>query len=332
MGRDEMLAMLLGMLAAKGRQEALLGSDLTPAREAFARMAPQKSEVHAYFETPLSGERGLDVHCIVSKSAAFNAAPSNADPVWQDVVRWLYDVQSQNSDLNSVSVMAEADTSRNASARPGIGLIQRSATQLVEPFLALAGEAPKASAWDRFARNLPQGWKTSYVGIFLGRPQGLLRVNAHPARRDALPLGQALEAFGYDVDERSLEVLQRLAEMPRSFDLQLDLDEQGQARGVLGLELYVEGGDKTSLLSDDGRGARIMALLQELGIADERWKTLADADMSRRVPVPVDGRLESCSLSLRKYSLKVKYADGEIGHAKAYLRGDAMLDEGEWEL
>ena len=52
MGRDEMLGMLLGMFAAKGRQEALLGSDLTPVRETFARMAPQKSEVHAYFETP----------------------------------------------------------------------------------------------------------------------------------------------------------------------------------------------------------------------------------------------------------------------------------------
>ena len=36
MGRDEMLGMLLGMLAAKGRQEALLGSDLVPVREAFA--------------------------------------------------------------------------------------------------------------------------------------------------------------------------------------------------------------------------------------------------------------------------------------------------------
>ena len=124
MGSEALFGVLCGILAAQGREEALLGDDLPRVRRAFALMVPNSDEVHAYFEIPLLGSPGLDVHCALSHVDADVCVPEGADPLWRSVVRWFSQVGPIHTGYNDVAVMAEADTSGGLLGQAGVYLVQ----------------------------------------------------------------------------------------------------------------------------------------------------------------------------------------------------------------
>ena len=320
--RDMLFSVLCGMLAARGRDESLLGDDRAEAQSAFARMMPELGRIHAYFEVPLTGERGLDVHCCVDDAVPASCVSDSADPAWKDALAWFSGIAPVQAKSGRVQLMAEADTSMNPCARPGTYLIQRERHDLVEPYLAAVKEDGRFSGWQDYCARLPRGWKTSYVGLFPGRAGDHLRVNAHPSG-EALCLEEVLTKLGLSVDKESLDLCQELVTGALGYDIQLDIDDRGVPLPDFALEVFLEGTLPPRVPEDDGRVERVFAHMEASGAADARWHHLMGADVSRRVTLPHAGAMIPCAVSLRTFSAKVRFSGGKPFLSKAYLRGDA---------
>ena len=132
------------------------------------------------------------------------------------------------------------------------------------------GEPKKVVAWQRFVRRLPAGWAKTYVGLFPGRHNGLLRANAHPATMDSMSVRKAWEPLGVSHNGTTDELCRKLLACVRGLDTQLDVDESGELQDPFGLEFFL-GNSADESLSDGGPANRAMALFQESGLADERW-------------------------------------------------------------
>ena len=322
MQRNRLFDILCGMLAAKGRDETLFGGKLDVARHAFCRMAPEGDLVHAYFELPLLGSPALDVHCSLTHNQSAGPLGDGASDVWQSALAWFRDAGPFETRADEVVMMAEADTGTGETSQTGMYLIQRERADLVAPFLVAVGEPGKVVAWQRFARRLPQGWTTTYVGLFPKRSNGLLRVNAHPATADAASVREAWDCLGVSHNSEADGLCRELLACANGMDVQLDVDDLGIARGPFGLEFFLGDSAAESLL-DECSGKRAMALLEEAGLADERWRHAADACLSRCTALPSEHGLEPCVVSVRPFSVKFKVLDGNPLPAKLYLRGDA---------
>lgn len=326
MGKDMLFDILYGMLGAKGREQALLGKGKACAKRAFALMAPEGGRVNAYFELPLLGEPSFDVHCSVNDSTRRLPAPSGGDAMWLAALSWFAGLGSIDSEHGDVLLMAEVDAGDGHSGRPGIYLIQQGRPDLVAPFLEAIGKPEKIAAWNSYRARLPQGWQTTYVGLFPSRPGALLRVNAHPADGMAVGLDAALEKLGLPAGDEAPDLCHSLLSAGGlGFDLQLDVDDDGNPQEDYGLEVYLEGQRKAASAQKDTAARRVFALMEACGAADERWRHLEGVDISKQIALPRDGGMESCAVSIRLFSAKLKMTGGRPQLAKAYLRGDALV-------
>lgn len=319
MVRDSLFEMLYYALAAQGRQKTLVGNDMSLARQAFGRMAPAMQEAHPLFEMPLVGEPSLDVIVGLNKNGSL-VAPKGADPAWRGAIEWLHNATSEKAE---VVVMAEADASDGQTGQTGLYLIYRERSDLVLPFLQAIGAVGHYDAWEAFRSRLAPDWTTSYVGVFPGREDGLLRVNARPRWRPATPLPEALGRLGVRDSTGVAESYGDAMGRAWGFDIQLDLDASGTHRGTWGLEFYNE----EQMYSPEYRGMDplLMAHMEDLGVADSRWRALEAFPVARYVTVPMAGAAVPCMMSLRVHSTKVKFPEGAQPYGKVYVRGDAIV-------
>ncbi len=139
MERNRLFDLLCGMLGARGRDDALFGGDLDAARGAFCRMTPDASLIHAYFEMPLQGDPGFDVHCAVTCEQVETTLDVEAGGAWHNALAWFCDAGPFLT-ADEAFLMAEADTSAGCSMQSGMYLIQGARKDLVEPFLNVVGE------------------------------------------------------------------------------------------------------------------------------------------------------------------------------------------------
>ena len=303
------------MLGARGRDDALFGGDLDAARDAFCRMTPDANLIHAYFEMPLQGDPGLDVHCAVTCEQVETALDVGAGGAWRNALAWFCDAGPFLT-ADEAFLMAEADTSAGRSMQSGMYLIQGARKDLVEPFLSVVGEHEKFATWERFLRRLPTGWDTTYTGLFPGRAERLLRVNTRPVRAEAVRVREALGSLGVAYDDGVLDLCRELVSCVHNVDVQLDVDEDGCPRGAFGLEFSLQGGGMECT----------MDVLENAGLADGRWCLAADACRSMRIALPGAHGLEPCLVSVRPFSTKFKVFRGKLQPAKLYLRGDASFE------
>ena len=103
----------------------------------------------------------------------------------------------------------------------------------------------------------------------------------------------------------------------------MDVDEEGVPAGAFALELYLEEQRAATLVCDKRRIEEVLAQLEELGVADARWRSLVDVEFSRQVSLPSGGALVPYAVSVRPFSVKVRFKDGKPLSAKVYLRADA---------
>lgn len=129
-------------------------------------------------------------------------------------------------------------------------------------------------------------------------------------------------------DDASLGLCRDLLAETRDFDLQLDVDDDGCPAPDFGLESYLRAKPSLSPWTD-GYAERVFRMLEACGVADDRWRHLAGAEISKRATLPMPDGPASCIFSLRLISAKVKFAQGRPALAKVYLHGDAyVLEEG----
>lgn len=327
MGKNVMFSVLCGMLCAKGRDEALLDHGTEEVRQAFSRMMPKSDAIDAYFEVPLIGKRGIDVICSLGKPVRKEQVPEAVDGAWSAALAWFSDIATMKTEKGNVQLLAEMDLVSGMASRLGTYLIQCDRADLVGPYLAVVGEAAWLSAWESFCTRLPRGWETTYVGLFPGRGDNLLRVNAHPAHDGAVGFTEALSHLGLAANEEAIALCRSVLDSSSGFDLQLDVDDGGRPVADFALEARLEGKLLSMSPWEDGRAQRVFSLMEESGAADGRWSTLEQVDISKQLLLPTPDGLQTCSMSLRTYSAKVRFTSGRPALAKAYLRGEALLSD-----
>ena len=318
---------LYRVAAAGGRGEALLGNSVELARPAYERTLIGSGYPHAYLEFPLRGDPCFDllsVHQSVEPGARF--APG-AGVGRQDMFDWFASLQVADGE---VACGLELDTSSGQGDRAGVYLQQRSHTDLVEPFLASIGEAARARSYLEVLSRMPKGWPPAYVGLFPGRPGTPLRLGGYMSKPDLRRcasdpklLGKRFQRIGFSAfDDRMLERCSALMRLAPSVDFQFDIMTDGSLGSTFGLSLSfakVRPREAKACMTD-GYGARLMDVLQGWGLADDRWRLIADAVFARRAEFERDdgstGQLALCVLL--NYA-KVKFVDGVARPAKFYL-------------
>ena len=317
---------LYAIAAGGGREQALFGSSIELARPAYIRSLIGDDYPSAYLEFPLLGEPCFDiltVHGFAKKGDRF--APG-AGFGRQAMFDW-FDGVCDGPDL---SCGIELDTSSGETEQAGVYFQQRTRTELVGPFLESIGESGRLTGYLDVMDRLPDGWPASYIGLFPGRPGTPLRIGGYMSSaarsafaRDPRKLGDHFRRIGFAAFDK--EMLWDCAEfmgLAPSVDFQFDIFPDGTLGPTFGLSLSFNDTKPRQAheCMTTGYGARICEKMQEWGLADDRWKLIADAAFARHIPFEredgTEGRLALCVLF--NYA-KIKFTDAKARPGKFYL-------------
>ena len=131
-------------------------------------------------------------------------------------------------------------------------------------------------------------------------------------------------------DGEMLSRCSALLSLAPSVDFQFDIMPDGTLSDVFGLSLSFNETKprEARVCMESGYGASICRTLQEWGLADERWRLIADAVFARHVPFErEDGSQGRFALCCMLNYVKVKFAGAVAQPAKFYL----TLSAGEVE-
>ena len=310
-----------------GREEALFGNSIELARGAYERTLIGDGYPSAYLEFPLLGEPCFDllsVHGEVSPEAQF--AP-DAGFGYQAMFDWYSGVRAEDDNL---SCGIELDTSVGETERAGVYLQYRKRPELVVPFLESVGEGTRADSYLITLDRMPEGWPPAYVGLFPGRSGTPLRIGGYlgpevqaACAADPAFLANQFDRIGFSAyDDEMLSQCTEFLTLAPSVDFQFDIMPDGSLSDTFGLSLSFNETKPRQAREcmEDGYGARICRTLQEWGLADDRWKLIAEAAFARHVPFDRDdgtqGRFALCCLF--NYA-KVKFSNAKARPAKFYL-------------
>ena len=276
-----------------------------------------------YFEIPLSGEPRFDLQVCIDRAMLAPGAqlPEGAPAQLQSAIDWLL-----ADEAGVVGVDFAFDVSKDDTCTPQIiAFTNGCQTADLDAFFACAGDAAAARRYEAADRRAPQGWRSWYTGLLpqrSGRPVRLdyfvdKAVTARYAR-DVGDLAKDLEQMGYAAGPFELERCVDLLEHPFALNIQLDVTDDGSLGPVLGYNAAFGrlGAGAARSSCADGGIARIMELVERWGLADSRWRHLADCCLGRAVPLP-DGHV----LIIRSAPtfLKVRMTPDSLLDAKVYV-------------
>lgn len=318
---------LYSIAAGDGRGEALFGNSFGIARGAYERTLIGEGYPGAYIEFPLLGSPGFDllsVHDTVRPGSRF--APG-AGFGYQAIFDWFSGICDRGV---NASCGIELDTSVGETERAGVYLQYRKHTDLIAPFLESIGEEARTESFLAVANRMPEGWPPAYVGLFPGRAGTPLRIGGYlgdaiqkACADDPALLAAQFDQIGFSAyDGEMLSRCSTFMSLAPSVDFQFDIMPDGTLSDVFGLSLSFNETKprEARVCMESGYGARICRILQEWGLADERWKLIAGAAFARHVPFErEDGSQGRFALCCMLNYAKVKFAGGVAQPAKFYL-------------
>ncbi|MDO4806056.1 MAG: hypothetical protein Q4A07_02285 [Coriobacteriales bacterium] len=322
--RDMLYLILYALAARNGREAALFGDCASLAHEAFTRSLAGEAFPTLWFELPLMGEPWFDLHVLASRDdlsadMRFLACETGGQ---SELFAWF--VQEKHAAVVKQLALSY-DVSRGDIDRPAVQLLVRAKdTDVVCEFLEVADRPDLAPAYRDFASRIPQDWFACYTGVFPGRPEMGLRVECipHPSRylayaQDVSLLAADLRAAGLqDPSNRLLEYCTRLA--PWRLEFQFDLDEHGVVGPTFGTSVHCDSlvGPKNARLYDpNGAAGAIFGMVENWGLADDRWHLLDDLAFAKNVSHEGDTRCLYCCPSM----IKLRWRDGMPVDAKLYI-------------
>ena len=323
----EAFDVLYAMAAGDGRGEALFGDSIGLARPVYERTLIGDGYPVAFLEFPLLGEPCFDllsVHGFVKPGARF---ASGAGFGYQGMLDWFSHICDPGE---TVGCGIELDTSIGEAERAGVYLQQFARHELVTPFLECVGEAGRAQAYFDTLARMPEGWLPAYVGLFPGREGAPMRIGGYMDRTELVRCAEGPECLGDRFREIGFSafdvpMLERCTEFMRlapSVDFQFDIMADGSVGDTFGLSLSFNETmpREARACMGSGYGAELMQTLQDWGLADDRWRLIADAAFARHVGYErEDGSEGRFALCIRFNYAKVKFKACEPQPAKFYL-------------
>ena len=323
------------LAAGNGRGAALFGDSIELARPAYERTLIGDSYPTFYLEFPLLGNPCFDLLSVHGDLKPGSSFVPGAGFGYQGMIDWFAQAER---DPDEVSCGIEIDASSGETEKAGVYLQQRRQHELVAPFLESVGEGARAQSYLDVLARMPEGWPPAYVGLFPGRAGTPLRIGGYMrseelarCEEDPRYLAERFDAIGFTAYDGPM--LERCCEFMRevpAIDFQFDIMPDGSLSDVFGLSLSFNEAKPRQAREcmEEGYGARLMELLESWGLADARWRLIADAVIARHVPVELeDGSEARFALIVRLNYAKVKFKACAPQPAKFYLTCKAGLLE-----
>ena len=323
-------------LADEGRGASLLGDCVERARTCALPFLACNQFPSVYFEFPLAGDPFLDVTLLYGKLEPGTRIDSPAASGCERLLDWYANAYDKH---HNISFGFELDTSKQQLPAAAIHFQPRTHTSLVEPFFDAIGEPERAHLYLDLAERMPKGWELAFFGLFRGRPNSPLRVCGYlhvetvlPYTKDPSLLASVFDDIGFSAyDEAMLgQIATLLGTSSSGFDYQFDIYPDGSLGDTFAIDvqLQVEKPEAVRATMENGEGGRIMQLFEDWGIADDRWKSLADIAFARKLPqIKDDGTDTSFSFTLMPGWTKVRWRKCALQPAKYYYLGSAGLLE-----
>ncbi len=326
---DRMLVFdaLYALAAQDGREEALFGKSLGAARAAYERTLIGKEYPSVILEFPLAGSPGFDLLTGYTRVEPGERFAPGAGYGRQDLFDWFSRVSPRFPD---VGCGFEIDTSSGGGDRAGVYLQHFGHRELAAPFLQSIAEEARAPLLEAVADRMPEGWPPAYMGLFPGRPGAPMRIGGYMGEKelrrcaeDPAHLKKCLGQIGYRDDDLGMpERCARLMRLVPGVDFQFDILPDGSLGDTFGLSLSFNRIRPREFREcmETGYGREVMELLQEWGLADERWRRIADAVFARVVDYDrEDGSAGRFALCVLPNYAKVRFRKGLPRDAKFYL-------------
>ena len=322
---QQAFTILYALAAMNGREEALFGRSMAAAKEAFARSTACEDFPEVWFELPLAGEPWLDLHVAHWKTAfapgmSFGAENTGGFP---EVFSWFAESPSVRQ------LILSWDTGTGNSTVPAVQMLTSGrSTEFPCAFLRSAGQADLQEAYRAFVRRMPQSWFACYTGVFPARERSFVRVECIPApsrqrayAADASLLEADLRQAGIgSLGATAVARCHELACSPFPIEFQFDVLPDGKLGDTFSASLRFAcppGQEDWPAFDPKGAAGEAMRRVEEWGLADERWRLLADTIFAKRLT------REGASMTLFNYPafIKIRWRDSEPLDAKAYLVG-----------
>lgn len=317
---------LYSLASADGRGDALFGDSIVYAGKVVERSLIGSSIPSFYLEFPLLGRPCFDILTVYDKVDPGACFAEGAGYGYQKMFDWF----SHLPESHGASCAIEVDTGSGETECAGVYMQQRRRKDLVAPFLESVGEDARAGSYLKFMERLPQGMSAAYAGLFPGREGSPMRIGGYMdkafidnASDDTSVLDRAFSSVGFgDHDPGMLELCSRLLAMSPAADYQFDIYPDGSVGDVFGLSLSFNDvlPNEAAECMNSGFGKDIMTTIQDLGLADDRWKMIAGASMGKGITVKkTDGREVFLVFAIRLNYVKIKFKAGVPVFSKFYL-------------
>ena len=332
----ETFDILYTLCSQDGREAALFGDSAALVRPVIEKCLIGDVYPSFYVEFPLKGTPSFDVLTVYSEIPPGTKFAPGCGFGYQAMYDWFSSLPSGHG----TSCALEMDTSTGETERAGIYFQYRSKTELIAPFLKSVGEEKRLSSYMKLLNNLPSGMPPAYIGLFPGRENSPMRIGGYMqnnlireiAKRPAL-LGECFDAINFKAyDDNMIEYCREIFALAPGIDFQFDVYPDGNLGDVFGLSFSFNNIRPSQAVEcmKSGVGAKFMTLLESRGLADDRWKLIADAALGKGVPFErSDGNLGLFALIIHFNYAKIKFRAGKAVSAKFYLimRGQELTDE-----
>ena len=330
---------LLLQAADEGRGPILFGDSLARARESALPFMIGREFPDVYLEHPLSGAPSLDVTVLLGQIDAGTRIESPAAGEHAAILDWYASVKREH---DCVTCGFELDTKEDALSTAAVHFQPRAHEELVRPFCEAAGALQAAGLYLGQVARMPAGWPLSFFGMFRGRLESPLRVCGYldgaekaACAADPAHLADAFDAAGFSAYDGAMldRASALLAAAPGGTDFQFDVLPDGSLGPTFAIDVQfgIEQPEAVQNAFDVGAGARVMGLLEEWGVADDRWRYAVASAFARAIPVELDGGgTGRFAFALMPQWAKARWAGGELRPAKLYhLAHAGLLDGGK---
>lgn len=318
---------IYALAARDGREAALFGGCASLAHDAFCASVTGEPFPEVWFEIPLLGDPWFDVHILTSREAMDDSTepPTGCGQKAQDAFRWF------RTSHNTRQLALSWDIGTSGAKEPAIQVL------LYEPdadascaFLESVGRADAQEAYRTFVERIPQDWFACYSGVFPTRTTPFLRVecvtsyelrDAYAADANLLRahLEQCGLPFASDASCDIVPVCQHLASLPYQLEFQFNIDKDGNPTDVFSPSVRFalsHGTSNQECFDVNGPIAELMSFLESKGLADDRWRLLADTAFAQSIKK--DGGAMG-TLYCAPIFIKLRWSQGKLLDTKAYL-------------
>lgn len=327
---------LLLQAADEGRGPILFGDSFERARYAVLPFLVGEQMPSVYLEHPLIGDPFLDVTLLYSKVKTGTYIESDLAKDSGAMFDWFSSVDTEGE---SITCGYELDTKDPTLPQAAMHFQPRSHLELVEPFCKAVGEPERAKLYLDLASRMPKGWPLSFFGLFRGRPDfplracGYMSMNEREAcAKNPAHIAECFNHIGFDAYDDAMldEIGLAMDTTPGAIDFQFDIYPDGSLGSTFAIDTQFEI-DQPETVQDafeNGDCAGLMALLEDWGIADERWHLSIASTFARAIPVELeDGSYARFAFALMPQWAKIRWSKGVLQPSKLYLLASAKLTE-----